>query len=44
MDFLGLASEETLRELPASPLTLGIVTFAFFTVSLWFVLQWNKER
>lgn len=39
-----LASEEAVRDLPASPLTFGIITFLALGFCLWFVLQWNKER
>jgi hypothetical protein len=44
MNAIVLASEEVVRELPASPLTFGVVTFLFLGFSLWFVLQWNKGR
>lgn len=43
MDHLVLASEAS-RELPASPLAFGIISFAVLSFSLWLVLQWNKER
>jgi len=44
MDWFTLASEEAVRELPASPLTFGIISFLVLSFGLWFVLQWNKER
>lgn len=39
-----LASEEVVRELPASPVVFGVLTFVVLGFGLWFVLQWNKER
>jgi hypothetical protein len=38
-----LASEEV-RELPASPIAFGVITFLVLGFGLWFVLQWNKGR
>lgn len=43
MTFL-LAAEESARTLPASPAAFGLITFAFLSACLWFVLQWNKDR